>query len=200
MCSGKHIQSIYRAYLQLQLQCMSFMYHVILNLKGTKNNGRVFWIQHCIQSGERPGFNSRSFMLFCLLVSVAVLLLLTSFVYCFCFFVFVLLLFVLGDFWFSFFFIFFFPLNSRHQAGEGSQGNSYKDLQLQLTMINATSLPSLCSGDSMTERESKQMLQVNIVYNYLYSDRSPATGIILTSCVALVHFIHVCFFFKLQFK
>ena len=61
-------------------------------------------------------------------------------------------------------------------------------------MINATSLPSLCSGDSMTERESKKMLQVNIVYYYLYSDRSPATCIILRSCVALVHLIHVCFF------
>lgn len=129
-----------------------------------------------IQSGERPGFNSRSFMLFCLLVSVAVLLLfklLLSIV-----FVFVLLLFVLGVFWFSFFFIFFFSLNSRHQAGEGCQGNSYKDLQLELTMINATSLPSLCSGDSMTERESTQMLQVNIVCYYLYSDRSPAICII----------------------
>ena len=34
-------------------------------------------------------------------------------------------------------------------------------------MINATSLPSLCSGDSMTEREIKKMLQVDIVYYYL---------------------------------
>ena len=108
----KHLQGIS----PVIVQCMSFMYHVILNvlIKRYKKNGRVFWTQHCIQSGERPGFNSQSFMLFCLLVSIAVLLLLTSFVYWFCFFVFVLLLFGFWSFWFSFFFIFFFSLNSRH--------------------------------------------------------------------------------------
>ena len=93
------------------------MSYLMSLLKGTKNNGRVFWIQHCIQSGERPGFNSRPFMLFCLLLSVAVLLLFNFFCLLFlflsCSFLF------LGVFWFSFFFIFFFSLNSRHQAGKG---------------------------------------------------------------------------------